>query len=107
MTSFVALTFLIIAQGPSASPSPTDRPTTAAAPLDIVAALESALADAIARAEPSIVAIHRHKGANPNETLAVRGRKRSFPAGTDREPMEFPTRPRRTTSSRSITARGW
>ena len=93
MTSFVALTFLIIAQGPSPSPSSTDRPTTAAAPLDIVAALESALADAIARAEPSIVSIHRHKGANPNETLAIRGRKRSFPLGADREPLEFPTRP--------------
>ena len=93
MTSLVALTFLIIAQGPSPSPSSTDRPTTAAAPLDIVAAIESALADAIARAEPSVVSIHRHKGANPNETLAVRGRRRSFPFGAERDPLEFPTRP--------------
>ena len=34
------------------------------------------VADAIARAEPSVVAIHRYKGENPQETLAVRGKAR-------------------------------
>jgi S1-C subfamily serine protease len=92
MTSLVALTLLILAQGPAPSPSPTDRPAGAPAPIDVVAALESALADAIARAEPSIVSIHRHKGANPNETLAVRGRKRAIPIA-ERDPLEFPMRP--------------
>gem|GEM_PF-231892 len=46
------------------------------APIDIVAALETVVADAIARAEPSVVAIHRVKGENPQETLAVRGKSR-------------------------------
>ena len=41
-----------------------------------MAALESVVADAIARAEPSVVAIHRYKGENPQETLAVRGKAR-------------------------------
>jgi S1-C subfamily serine protease len=40
-----------------------------------VASIESVLADAIARAEPSVVAIHRDKGPDPNRTLAVRGRR--------------------------------
>ena len=46
-------------------------------PADVVAALETAMADAIARAEPSVVAIHRDKAENSQETQAVRGRKRS------------------------------
>ena len=47
-------------------------------PTDVVAALETAIADAIAKAEPSVVAIHRVKGENSQETQAVRGRKRSI-----------------------------
>ncbi len=43
-------------------------------PLDLVSAFETVMADAIARAEPSVVAIHRHKNENPHETLAVRGK---------------------------------
>src|SRR4051812_8686857 len=43
-------------------------------PIDIVTALESALGDAIARAEPSVVAIARVKDARVEETTAVRGR---------------------------------
>jgi S1-C subfamily serine protease len=39
------------------------------------------VADAIAKAEPSVVAIHRNKGENPQETLAVRGKPR--PQGFD------------------------
>ncbi len=48
-----------------------------AAPADLVSALETVIQDAIARAEPSVVAINRRKGENPEETLAVRGRQRS------------------------------
>src|SRR3954447_21610972 len=46
-----------------------------ATPLDIVSALETTLADAIARAEPSVVAIARNKDGKSEETTAVRGRK--------------------------------
>jgi S1-C subfamily serine protease len=44
------------------------------APAEVVAALETALADAIAKAEPSVVAIARSKGADGDETTAIRGR---------------------------------
>jgi S1-C subfamily serine protease len=57
---------------------PPERPVPS--PLDLVSALETVMADAIARAEPSVVAINRHKGDNPRETLAVRGKSR--PTGT-------------------------
>ncbi len=59
---------------PNVNPNPP--PAQPAAPIDIVAALETVVADAIARAEPSVVAIHRVKGENPQETLAVRGKSR-------------------------------
>src|SRR4051812_32016388 len=49
---------------------PNASPTSSAA---VVAALESAMGDAIARAEGSVVAIAREKSDN-DETLAVRGR---------------------------------
>ena len=60
-------------RGRPASGAGPDRPTSPA-PIDVVSALETVVADAIARAEPSVVAIHREKGENPNETLAVRGK---------------------------------
>ncbi len=52
-------------------PSPGADPPT---PQDLVAALETAVADAVARAEPSVVAIAREKSGKGDETLAVRGR---------------------------------
>ncbi|SIN81552.1 serine protease Do/serine protease DegQ [Singulisphaera sp. GP187] len=55
-----------------ADPPPSSGPT-AGSPLEVVAALESALADAIAKAEPSVVAIAREKGED-DVTTAVRGR---------------------------------
>ena len=58
------------------SVNPNPPQAQPAAPIDIVAALETVVADAIARAEPSVVAIHRVKGENPQETLAVRGKSR-------------------------------
>src|SRR3954466_1058922 len=45
-----------------------------AAPAEVVAALESALADAIEKAEPSVVAISRTKAADGDVTTAGRGR---------------------------------
>ena len=52
-----------------ADPPPAPPP----APIDVVAALETAVADAIARAEPSVVAITREKDPDNPETRAVRG----------------------------------
>ena len=48
-----------------------DRPP---APLDVVAALETAVADAVAKAEPSVVAIARTKAEKGTGTTAIRGR---------------------------------
>jgi len=61
----------------------TDPPQPASdsparSPADIVAAIETVMADAIAKAEPSVVAIHREKGENSQETQAIRGRKRAL-----------------------------
>jgi S1-C subfamily serine protease len=53
---------------------PQTPPAPATAPIDVAAALEKTLADAIARAEPSVVAIHRDKSDDARETLAVRGK---------------------------------
>ena len=71
----MALTLLAWAdppQGPAAAP-----------PLSVVEAVEAALADAIAAAEPSVVAVAREKSDN-DETLAVRGRAAPRPPVIDR-----------------------
>lgn len=52
----------------------------AGSPLEVVAALESTLADAIAKAEPSVVAIAREKNEN-DATTAVKGRARTAEEG--------------------------
>ena len=67
----LALALLAQADAPDQGPP---KPAVAAA--DLVAALESAVAEAIARAEPSVVAISRFKSTNGggDETTAVRGR---------------------------------
>ncbi len=57
------------------APGDSDKPEPQAAA--IVAAIEKVIADAIASAEPSVVAIHRSKNENGPETLAIRGRKRA------------------------------
>jgi S1-C subfamily serine protease len=54
--------------------SPATPPAPPVNPLDIASALETVLADAIARAEPSVVAIAREKAETGDETTAVRGR---------------------------------
>ncbi len=66
-------------------PKPPATPTVLS-PTDVVAALETAVGDAIAKAEQSVVAIHRFKVENGQETLAVRG-KRHRPT-----PRELPRR---------------
>ncbi|HZW32088.1 MAG TPA: trypsin-like peptidase domain-containing protein [Isosphaeraceae bacterium] len=77
MTALVVLSWLAwVPEGPQAPASPASVP----APAEVVASLESVLAEAIAKAESSVVAIHRDKGENPQETEAVRGRKRRRPA---------------------------
>ena len=74
MTLLVALAcFTFLAPEP---PQEAPQKAQQVAPADIVSALETAIQDAIARAEPSVVAINRLKGENPEETLAVRGRQR-------------------------------
>jgi len=73
MTSLVLSSCLLLAwSGPAQKGSDTPAPAAA----DVVASLETAIADAIAKAEPSVVAISRHKAENSQETLAIRGRKR-------------------------------
>ncbi len=86
MTPLVALTLLILAQERAGSSA--ERPSTAPNPADVVASIESVMADAIARAEPSVVAIHREKAEDPNRTLAVRGR-RLFRADVERDRLEI------------------
>ncbi|MEO6807820.1 MAG: trypsin-like peptidase domain-containing protein [Isosphaeraceae bacterium] len=49
-------------------------------PIDLVSALETAVADAIARAEPAVVAITRVKSGNSEKTTAVRGKNPIHPA---------------------------
>ncbi|MHB1557372.1 MAG: trypsin-like peptidase domain-containing protein, partial [Isosphaeraceae bacterium] len=58
--------------GRDATDSAAPPPPSASA---VVASLESAMVHAIARAEPSVVAIHRDKAPNVTETRAVRGWK--------------------------------
>ncbi len=86
MTPIVALTCLVLAQAPK--PDGLDAPDSSAptpSAAAVVASLESAFAHAIARAEPSVVAIHRDKAPNVVETRAVRGWK---------PPLDEPPRPR-------------
>ncbi len=67
--------------------APLGDPPTAA---DIVAALESATIDAIARAQPSVVAIARVRGDDPEKTTAIRGEPRAAAplAGPDNKPLQ-------------------
>jgi serine protease Do len=73
MTALVLPLCLVLAW---ADPPPQQPSQPANAPTDVVAALETAISDAIGKAEPSVVAISRDKGENTQVTQAVRGRKR-------------------------------
>ena len=90
MTSLVVLSCLAWTLDGPQSPAAPQPPGPAAGRL--VAALETAMADAIAKAEPSVVAIHRDKGENSQETRAVRGRK---PPPRFQEPSQLDFRPDR------------
>jgi serine protease Do len=72
MISFVLSSFLALA---CVDPPPQEPKASASSPADVVTAIETVISDAIAKAEPSVVAIHRVKGENSQETQAVRGRK--------------------------------
>ncbi len=82
MTGYLLLACLPLAMldppagAASGSPGPQAAQGQPPAPIDVVSALETVVGDAIAKAEPSVVAIHRTKGENPQETLAVRGKPR-------------------------------
>jgi serine protease Do len=94
MTSFLLSSCLLLGW-----PPPQDPPGGASDPpaVAIVAAVESLLTDSIAKAEPSVVAIHRDKNESGQETLAVRGRRRSrLP------PLEFPGRDARFSDSSEL-----
>ncbi len=76
MTSIVLSLFLLLASSEPPQKG-SDLPAgPAPSPADVAASLETAIADAIAKAEPSVVAIHRWKSENSQETLAIRGRRR-------------------------------
>lgn len=72
MLSFAptALCFLALAAPPQAPASPE--------PLDVVSALETAVADAIEKVQPSVVAVTRIK-SETGETLAIRGQNPNPP----------------------------
>jgi len=89
MTALVLSSCLVLAW---ADPPPQQPSQPALSPTDVVAALETAISDAIAKAEPSVVAIHRFKGENAQVTQAVRGRKR--PLSLHEPPRRFGFDPR-------------
>ena len=69
--AFVVLALLILADPSSPQDDPRPKPPS---PIEVVSALETALGDAIATAEPSVVAIAREKNGKSELTTAVRGR---------------------------------
>lgn len=77
MFHVLPIALCLVAQGPRAGGT---------APLDVVAALETAVADAAAKAEPSVVAIARTKSDAGAGTTAVKGR--------NPEPLPVPEGPR-------------
>jgi serine protease Do len=82
MISLVLTTFLL--QGSPAQQPPASSPPEPSAAA-IVASVEKMIMGAIDTAEPSVVAIHRSKNENGQETLAIRGRKRGRSL-----PLSFP-----------------
>jgi serine protease Do len=71
MCALVLSCCLVLAAQEPQQPAPGSPGVSSA---EIVSALETVIADAIAKAEPSVVAIHRTKAARSEETQAVRGR---------------------------------
>ena len=86
MISFVLSSCLVLA---SANPLQEEPGRPALSPTDVVTALETAISDAIAKAEPSVVAIHRVKGEHSQETQAVRGRRHPLNLGVPERRFPF------------------
>lgn len=84
MTALVAMCCIAWTLEGLQSPAPDSPPGPA--PADVVSSLETVMTGAIARAEPSVVAIHRQKAENTQETMAVRGRR---PTRLLQEPVNF------------------
>ena len=76
---------LAVAISPAQQPPQQQQPPSA---IDVVTALETAIGDAIARAEPSVVAIAREKDAKSEQTTAVRGKMGPIPQAPD-VPLAF------------------
>lgn len=70
----------ILALAMLADPPPAPAPPAPSGPVDVIAAMEKAVTDAVAKAEASVVAIHRFKSEKEGETAAVRGRTPEAPA---------------------------
>lgn len=66
----LALALLALVDGPPARPP---------SPAEVVSALETAIGDAVAKTEVSVVAITRVRNANTEETTAIRGRNPMAP----------------------------
>jgi S1-C subfamily serine protease len=86
MTSLVVSCCLLVSLGAGPGPPQQAAPgSKAGSAAEIVTALETVISDAIAKAEPAVVAIHRYKAENSQETQAVRGRaRRMAPRELDR-----------------------
>jgi serine protease Do len=89
MTALVLSAFLVSAW---ADPPPQQPGQPALSSTDVVAALETAISEAIAKAEPSVVSISRSKGENTQVTQAVRGRKRPLSLHEPPRPFAFDPR---------------
>jgi S1-C subfamily serine protease len=84
MQNLVSLACVLLTWADPPAPSPPTAPA-----MDLVTAMETVLADAIARAAPSVVAIAREKSEH-EETTAIRGRNPEPPADpTDTERVSF------------------
>ena len=77
------LALLVFASLALQGDAPSQKPPQGLSPVDVVSALENAITDAIARSEPSVVAIARERGGKGEETLAVRGKLPPLPPPTD------------------------
>ena len=86
----LVLALLALTYPPSPPQEPPQSQFQQPSPIDIVTALETTLADAIAKAEPSVVAISRWKDGKGEATSAVRGRMDGVPIGRQpQSPLGF------------------
>jgi serine protease Do len=82
MLQALPILLCLVAQHPASDPPSA---------LDVMTALETAVADAVAKVEPSVVAITRIKGERGEETQAIRGRNNGLiPLSLEREKIGDP-----------------